>query len=500
MITDKIVKIIVLCALALILSFSLIACGKSADGDKYDGIFSPEELDWDAEHEYETYAVVVAPDAPPLICEAAECIAQKLAENTGAYAERFYAHEELPKGSDVCRILVGDVGVEETRKYLRDFRAEDIGYKYHDKCVYIGGITEESLLRAIEKFKEDVVVYADGEFFMNENTEFFLRGEYDIEEIKLGGFSLGEYTLVYPKGKDKVRDIAKDFSSKILISSGYWLPVCSDADISSESRVILLGNCDAFEEYKSTCEIDKAKIVGFDLGVMVVSEQPLAINLALEAFAERLLTADDSHRVDITVDEPIDIIFDTIDVSILTICPDVRLLSISDMISIAEKIEEIRPDIVRLECVSRDAAEGIFDNLDDKYTLISLPNDVYHMVQKDRYEYAVDSARGVDVVRYSNLSKSATLEVLELGKLDDEELGALQSMLSKDSCFIGFSSSAIKDIDGLKPISALFDVSNIGEIDTPYFAGETYIPTAYSLTEATGYTYGYMQIKVISFK
>ena len=482
----------------MLLLLSASACNKSNESGKYDGIFSPEEPSWNAEHEYETYAVVVASNATPLIVEAAECVAEKLEENTGAYAECFYAHEDIPKGSDVCRILVGDVGFEETRRYLRGYRSEDIGYKYHDKSVYIGGITEESLLRAIEKFKEDVVVYADREFFMNENTEFFLCAEYDIDEIKLAGFSLGEYTLVYPKGDYKLRAIANDFSSTILSSSGYWLPVCNDTDINADSRVILLGNCDAFEEYKLTCEIDRAKIVGFDYGAMIVSKQPIGIKSALNALAERLLMINDSGSVEVMLDQPIDVIFEILDVSILTICPDSPLISISNTISIVQRIEESSPDIIRLERVSGDSLEDILYNLNDKYTLISLPNDVYHMFRKDRYECEKGSASGVDAVRYSNLSKSAAFEVIELGELDDERLGVLKSMTLNDREFVGFSSAVITGISGLNSASSLFEVTASGEIDVPHFAGESISPIYYAVTDTAEYTYSYTQLKIIS--
>ena len=174
----------------MLLLLALIGCASVSPSDKYEGIFSSEEeLDWDIEHEDETYAVVVASTAPSSVYDAAKKLASKLAENTGAYAECFYAHEDMPSGKGVCRILVGNTGIEESTKYLKNFRVDDIGYKYHDSCVCIGGITEESLLLSIEKFVSDVVVYADKEFFMNDGTDVFVAGEYEISEIKLTNLS-----------------------------------------------------------------------------------------------------------------------------------------------------------------------------------------------------------------------------------------------------------------------------------------------------------------------
>ena len=119
--------------LTLILLLTFVSCKSKDKSDKYDGLFSGEEADWIAEHEYATYAVVLSSGVTSAVYDAAHQVAEKLSENTGAYAECFYAHEEIPSGEDVCRILVGDTGLEASRKYLRGFRSGEIGYKYHDK-------------------------------------------------------------------------------------------------------------------------------------------------------------------------------------------------------------------------------------------------------------------------------------------------------------------------------------------------------------------------------
>ena len=497
MITDKTFKKILLTLLAMLLVCSFVACEKSDPNDKYDGIFSPvDDLAWDTEHEYESYAIIVADDVSSDVYYAAQRIAGKLSENTGAHAECFYAHEEIVSGSGVCRILVGDVGFESSHKYIKKFRSEDIGYKYHDKCVYIGGITQASLLSSIERFIDDVVVYADREFFMNDGTELFLEGEYDIEEIKLLGFSLGEYTIVYPKGDGKLRAIANDFSEYILDTSGYLLTVCSDADLSAQSRVILLGDCDAFDEHKLTPEPDRVKIAAFDAGVMLVSEQPPAIKVALERLERELTAVDENGCADARIDEEIDIIFDSTDVSVLSLRAHSFALSRSDMLSIIEKVRESYPDILRFEGVSEDSVQSLFYNFNDKYELITLTDNTYHMIRKERYTYATDTANGVDVVKYMHTVRGTVFSVLELcGEYDKIKA---TSMLNGGTALI-FSDVTISDIDGVTSAAALFEQDRVSGIDAAYFAGETLSPYAYVITDTTGFTYSYTGIKIISF-
>ena len=81
----------------------------------------------------------------------------------------------------------------DVQKYLKGFRVKDIGYKYRDKTVCIGAITEDALLSALELFFDDVAVYSDKEFFMNNGTEKLIKGEYSVGEIKLNGFSLSPF-------------------------------------------------------------------------------------------------------------------------------------------------------------------------------------------------------------------------------------------------------------------------------------------------------------------
>lgn len=500
LITDKILKRILLCLLAMTLLLMLIACGKSKDVDKYEGIFSPEELDWDAEHEYATYAVVVPSKASFALYEAAECIADKLSENTGAYSECFYAHEDISKGNDVCRILIGDVGFEDMSKYLKGFRSEDIGYKYHNKTVYIGGITETSLLSAIAKFTDDIVVYADRGFFMNEDTEVFLGGEYEVGQIKLDGFSLGEYTLVYPKGNDRLRVIANDFRDEIFSSSGYLLSVCSDSELRSESRVILLGDCDVFKEYRVKSEPNIAKIVGFDAGLMVVSDIHIPIRMALDALAAELYDKGDTGYAGLIIDYPIEIAFGTTDVSVLSFCPDSYEISHSTMTSIAEKIMESYPDVIRLERVSADSVQSLIYNFADKYELISLSNNTYHMIRKDKYEYGKNTADGVDALKYKHISAGAEFNVLEIGEATNASIEALNSILSNGGASIVFSNNSLSSVGGVESASVLFDQIHSGGMDMLYFAGDTISPCDYDITDLLGFTCGYAEVKIFSLK
>ncbi len=505
MITDK--KNIILKTIALtvlvILSLTLIACSSDGDIDKYDGIFSPDdEPAWNAEHEYATYAVVVSSEASAAVYDAAAEITEGLSENTGAHAERFYAYEEIPSGEDVCQIFIGDVGFEASRRYLKDFRAEDIGYSYHDKCVYIGGITDASLLRAIDRFIDDVVVYADREFFMNDGTDFFLEGEYDVGEIKLCGFPLGEYTIVYPNGNDKLRTIANYFSMKMLISSGYVIPVCTDTDLQAESRVILLGDCDveAFDEYKIPSDPYRVRIVGFDAGVMLVSEQPSAIKVAIERLEGELLSADEDECVNVTLEDAIDIEFDTTDMSVLSVRAESSDLLQADMISIASRIEESYPDLVRLEAISADSMQLLFYGFLNKYELIELSDNTYHMIRKDRYTYQKESERGVDLLKYKHIEKGTSVTVTECFGEPDEAKPTLISTLGKNGAVLVFSDGSLSDIETLGSAAAIFEQEHIGGIDTAYFAGESLSLLSYSATEEATFNHSYTQIKLISFK
>ena len=493
-------KRILLGALSIILALALSGCAEWNKKRKYDGLFSnEEEPEWNVEHEYATYAIVVASDVSSAVYDAAGRIAEKLAENTGAYAERFYAHEDIPADDDVCRIFVGDVGIESTSKYLRGFRSEDIGYKYHDKCVYIGGITDTALLRAIGLFMDEVVVYADKGFFMNEDTEVFVKGDYDVDDIKLCGFSLGEYTIVYPNGNDKLRTIANYFSMKFLMDSGYMIPVCSDADLATESRVMLLGDCAVFEEHKVESEPDKAKIVRFDSGVMFVAEQPSAIKVALERLENELLKADENGQDNVPLDSDIVISFDYEEASVLSVRGDSFELSRSDMLSIIEKIRECNPDIIRLESASADSVQSVFSNFSDTYELITLSDGSYHMITKGRYTYERSAESGFEVLRYKRTDKSAELRVIELFDEPEDVKGSLSTAL-RGGVGIIFSDSLISGVDGVVSATSVFESGGADRIDSAYFSGEALSPVSYDVTHSGGVTYSHTQIKIISFK
>ena len=218
-----------------------------------------------------------------------------------------------------------------------------------------------------------------------------------------------------------------------------------------------------------------------------------------EELGDKLLAADDNGKVDVNIDEPIEIRFDTTELSVLSFSTDSYALSRSVMLSMIEEIRESYPDIIRFERVSADSVESLLYNFNDKYALVALPNDTYHFIRKDRYEYAADGESDAYNVTYTHISRSAELYVLEIGDLTSDALDVLNSALAEWGALLVFSDTEISGVDGVRSASALFEVNHTGGIDTPYFAGDTLAPVSYTVTETTGYTFGYTQVKIISF-
>jgi hypothetical protein len=83
-----------------------------------------------------------------------------------------------------------------------------------------------------------------------------------------------------------------------------------------------------------------------------------------------------------------------------------------------EEIYDKSPDIVRLEGVSESSAQKISNNFVDTYSLISVSENIYHMVLTEKYVFEISnhpsSEDEIGIVEYFNTDGKALLSFVEL--------------------------------------------------------------------------------------
>ncbi len=206
----------------------------------------------------------------------------------------------LKKSSKNIEILVGATDRQESMEYLKDLRAEDFGYAYSDGSVVIAAHSEALCIEAVNKFVANVV---DGSIKLPEihaTLPYVERAEYDADAMKLCGFSITEYDIVYPDknlmGEKALASILRDM---IAESCGYSLRVISDKQATEATRAICVGQSSLTSSgiFPGTATI----FVNSDGNIELISDKNAGIYRAIEEFINIIEQSENDGKYDVTL-------------------------------------------------------------------------------------------------------------------------------------------------------------------------------------------------------
>ena len=138
-------------------------------------------------------------------------------------------------------ILVGQTNREESARVLETAKYNDYFIAVDGDKIIINSYNSEQVLAAAELFASSIEG-SDGELtFSSKNTASF-KGEYLLEDIKIGDKSLLGYRIVQPVSSSAfVKNIIIEFQQEVLRLSGIYLPIVGDTRAAVEKE-LLFGN------------------------------------------------------------------------------------------------------------------------------------------------------------------------------------------------------------------------------------------------------------------
>ena len=410
-------------ALSILLVFIILLASCSPDTSSYDHLFEGGRSDIDElPIEIDTFVIVLPSDISGAVYDATLALSEKISEQTLSDTKVIYDYEKAQLKSDDLLILVGKTNYDESQSFLRDFRVDDFGYTYSDRTVLICGVSEQSLLSAIEKFKKDIVLYADSEHFISNGTEYIFRAEYDIKRITLNGYQLCDYTLVYPNGNTDAFAAASYFRGILSENTGYYLDVKSDTQIQKDSRAICIGKTKLDTTVSDSITKGASLITEYPSGISVISDSLYTTKHALDSLLDLFCATDASASsvVQISSFAPSTLEFDEITI---TDIDGSALLSTDARVNTANTIRNNGLSLIRLSDISESTANALFYALGNQYTMISfgesVEKQIYYIYDSLKFDISYqkcDNDSGCDVylVSCSSRSSSASLAVFEL--------------------------------------------------------------------------------------
>ena len=283
MITGKIkIAVFVIVVLALFLTSCV---GNDNSGDILDGLISKDELDSDQyQDDYafaELYRIVLPESATPELVSAAETLKEKLERTTSTDAEVVYDYEPLSVMEETVDILLGKTNRAESLQSLKGMRDKDYVIEWYGGKLVVGGVGADATLDAITRFCEEILPLSTVAVLMSEEQEISFVGSYELDKIKLCGFELCEYQIIYANGKQATAEkLARDIQAR----SGYLLDVV-DAQKYVGGKYISVG-----EGGGVTVEADSAVVALKNNCVYLLGSGDKELDAAVESFKEMLFS------------------------------------------------------------------------------------------------------------------------------------------------------------------------------------------------------------------
>ncbi len=256
---NKLIRLICMSAVIAMLmplSGALVACGDATPEvtvPENDTTAAPDEIE-----ETETpdegilisdltkYSLIRPEKTSDAVLDECNALFRKMKEkfNIADYKDDFFREDVPMYQIGEYEIIIGKSNRPETREFLASLRYNDYGYAQIGKKIVIAGHSDEATISAVLKFLSDVVQKKDGEegVFYTKAYDYINQAEYDVPSIYIGGTSVGDYRIVYPKKNSLSEKIAANVIAEAIAEiSGIVISVIHDGEAEANGCEILVG-------------------------------------------------------------------------------------------------------------------------------------------------------------------------------------------------------------------------------------------------------------------
>ncbi len=425
MITGKIKKFVPI-FIILILTILVLTCSCSKKNDDlYNNIFS-DDHEHQHTHQVQNYRIVVSDSCDSELYEKAMLLSYRVEERTEANC--FVVHEhDAPRASDAENtrdILVGLLEREESESVMKNYKYNDYGYCYKDGAAVIAGISKAATIKAIDKFIQDIIPYSDCEALMNQNAEYYNKDTYSIDEIKLCGFELFDYIIVYPGGNDRAYSAAISLRDRIAERSGYYMRVYPDSSVKDGVRAVNVGRTRLNRLNTVNCMNDEFRITAHSGGVSLFYGSDPCLEGACERMLSILSAPNGEGKVDVSLEFEIRCSVINREFKVMTLEAAKKTLKVAEISTLCKRIKLEAPDVLRLCGYDEKTVGYISDNLGSGYAKVHIGElEVYHIYKRscfDRVSARTENLGGFSIssVKYTPSGATAEVEFVEAIALD----------------------------------------------------------------------------------
>lgn len=272
---------------------------------------------------------------------------------------------------------------EEAMEASKSVRVADYGYRLIDKKIVLFGVSDETLMQAMDTFVNKVVNNCTSDMesaFYSSTMDYMYEADYEIDSVALNGIPLYEYGIVYP-GKGELQEMknAERLAAVLTKKTGYVLPVASDSSKKvNRSQWISVGSTKITDQSAYPALSDGAYSIRTDNGgnVLLAAGDISGVAGAVDALLEELTGA--GARVEFSLDKEISGTntldqYTIMSFNILTTKPDEARIN-----RVVNTILHADPDTVGLQEVSPYWMDILKKRLGDTYGYVGEGRDGGH--------------------------------------------------------------------------------------------------------------------------
>lgn len=360
-----------LCAvLFLVMLLCLVSCNSdSNDNDAFEILDSLGDGygDGDEPKAADYYRIVLSGACSADVAQKSRELELLIEEKTQIDCGVVFDTDQILHRDNVIEILVGNTSRNASALALEEMRTQDFAITIVDGSIIIGGFSDTATLAALERFISDIIPYATPQSLMREEQEFFLAHTYELDDIILNGFSIGDFSISYQNNSNaSTRQSALILVDLVAEKCGRVMKLYEESSVVGRRELII--KIDTVSD-NSVAHITKS---GED--IIISASTTYGLSLALERFCEMLFSDSTRVSVNASIDGDISVPYNAPKINAVTVISRIGATE-SDLAKIhdlAKKIKTGSYDVIIFADIIKDAVSMLEYALGNEYVLADL--------------------------------------------------------------------------------------------------------------------------------
>ncbi len=492
-------------SLAVLLSLTIFFIAGCAVSDKNDDIdsllselssFYAEEPDDSLFRSSPNYTLILPNGCSAEVLDAAALLSQTMSKYVG-YSVAIEYDTDAERSSDIFEIIIGRTSRKESRSHLNSLRTDDYGYSVYKSALCIGAHRDKELCLAIKMLVDDIENQVVSLMAISNAESRAVRGEYAVDEFKLNGFPLSEYSIVYPHGNENGElRLANILARSIEESFDYTLEVTNDLSAPYSARKLCIGST-IFSNPKHTPGASVAAIYSNGATIEFSAADNYGLGCAVSNFHNMLCGGLDGEKGSLELTETSNISYDNSRISLNMLTLKKQSLSSEGYVKISKLFDDEDISFALLCGFAQDDIEIFSDSIKDSFVAIGDSHNVFFNSDKftldnfDLYSLPCGSVFSLSLTRISDgISLSLTGAIADIESTAGDITELVKKLvevcvLSSDTRVIAINNfSDTVHLDFLDQTKELITVVTSGGINL--YASSTGLSNTYLNSDALG--------------